>query len=125
MEIITDYFMMLYNMDVVDYLMYTGVFFIGLFLVYAILMKILSWTMGTALEPIGKLLIIPFVIADWMMDKFMIFWPVVGEFPRSWKDLVTDRVRRYKTYDKDTYKYKFGNYICKLLDKHDYRGSHC
>lgn len=59
-------------------------------------------------------------VANWTIAAIL-FW----QLPKTWKELVTDRLTRYLAYEKG-YKKTVADWLCtKLLDYFDPRGKHC
>jgi len=89
-------------------------------------MSLMAKLQDTKFEYLLYPLEVVFVALDWLLDKYFIFMPFIGGPSKSWKDLVTNRVTRYKYEEpKGSLRNKLGVEICRYLDRHDYRGVHC
>lgn len=114
------------------YLQFTLIFFLVLFMAFAVLMEIKTEVEGTRLDLFFKVFLqVPFVIADWLMN--IVLSPVFLDLPAKPFELVTGRMKRYKFKHGDLppllltrierWRYGFARWLCNHLNRHD--AGHC
>lgn len=100
-------------------------FWIGYLAVMSLYRAYLNGTLVGPAKYLGYATVAAFVLLDWLMNwtlATVYFW----EFPKSWRELVTARLQRYRA---DGYpegkKRKTANFICPALNIFDPTGKHC
>lgn len=100
----------------------------GFWLFYILIMGLYRAHLANQLTIYAKVMAFPVVVIGFLID-WIANWtiaPIVFyEFPKTWKELVTDRLVRY-IVEETGYKYNIANWLCtNLLDYFDPRGKHC
>jgi len=122
---------------IVQYIIYSIMAFAGLYLYYIALMMSHKWLKGTRWHTIVRIMLYPFMVADWLVNVFVLsvwFW----EVPGSTFEVVTKRLQRWRReYEGKSYlqldsierrRLIFAETVCdKLLDYFDtiHNGDHC
>ena len=96
--------------------------------VYILVMGVYRAYLTNSLPIFVKVLAAPMIIAGLAIDYFAnwtIATAIFMQFPQSIKELVTDRLARYKSEDKG-WRGKFAGFVCRnFLDMFDPNGIHC
>lgn len=118
---------------ILEYILYTGGLFLLLAVGFVIVMKLQKKTLKTNTKlddyAFKLFILLPAALLDWKVN--WLISPFFWELPHDAKELVTDRVTRYKCYTPyaiesswlKRYRHWFGVKLCKFLEKHD--AGHC
>ena len=110
----------------ISYIIYS---FIYLLIAFVFIMKFKHRVAGTSIEPLTILLVVPFVVCDWLWN-LTAGTIVFLDPPAKLFELATGRMKRYKDrYEIGSYnllerwRYGFAIRLCRFLNQHD--KEHC
>jgi len=122
---------------IINYIAFSALSFIGLYIYYITLMMAHKWLQGTQWHKAVEVMVWPFMVMDWAVNVFVLsvwFW----ELPNNTTEVVTLRLKRWRReYEGKNFlmldaieqrRLIFAETICdKFLDYFDtmHNGDHC